>query len=981
MRLHRWTTLLLIVLCTAPAAVLAQGTTGSLTGTVSAEGTPVPGVTVSISSPSLQGTRTSVTEDTGSYYFGALPPGRYRVSYQLDGMQRTEKAVDVNLAQASRADADLRPSALAESITITAAAPSVLETTEIATNFSAKTIEELPVGRTIDDVVLLSAGVNDAGPNDQIIISGAQSFDNLFLVNGVVVNENLRGQPHKLYVEDAIQETTVLTGAVSAEFGRFTGGVVSTVTKSGGNEFSGSIRDNVSNNSWTEKTPFAAQVEPVDELNDTYEGTLGGRILRDRLWFFGAGRWEDRDTANQTRDLNIPFTDTREDRRWEAKLTAQVTPSHSLVGSYLDSELNRSGFTFRNPIDLASVSPRIEPVTLTALHYNGIFTNNFLVEAQYSEMNHSFANGGNQRDIIYGTLLSDPARDRFAWSPPFCGTACGLKERNNEDILLKGSYFLSTKGLGDHSIVGGAEEFHQYRTENNYQSGSDFRIHGHFLYDTPNARFGFGVDPDNAQIEWDPVQSASQTSDFAVRSFFFNDKWTLNRNFDFNVGVRYDKAFGHDEAGHTTADDQAFSPRLGATFDVKGDGHHRFSATYGRYVAKIESGPANLSSSAGRYSSYYYDYQGPIINPVGTPFNQLIPIEEVIRRVFEWFNANGGTSREPADAFVPGLTTQFRDTLDSPYMDEWTVGYAMALGSRGYVKADYIDRNWDKFYVINRTLETGTTPAPGGGFLDKGFVENSSGNLERKYNGVQLQGSYRLLDRLTFGGNYTWSELTGNVEGETASGATSLTDELNRPEYTGFSQYNPVGALDGDIRHRANLWLMYDIPLGFMDVNLSLLERYHSGLPYSATQTIDVRQSAARLPNGIVNPGYATPPSTVNYYFSERGGLRLDDISSTDLAVNVGVPIAGIRLFVQGELLNALNEDGLEDPSFLNKTVRVRRNSATLPSGRPASAFNPFTTTPVEGVHFEHPANFGTPTLPDAYQQPRTYRFSVGLKF
>src|SRR3954454_19363714 len=79
--------------------------------------------------------------------------------------------------------------------------------------------------------------------NGQLQISGAPGYDNLVLINGVVVTENVRGQMRPMYVEDAIQETTVLTGAISAEYGRFSGGVVSTITKSGGNEFSGSLRD------------------------------------------------------------------------------------------------------------------------------------------------------------------------------------------------------------------------------------------------------------------------------------------------------------------------------------------------------------------------------------------------------------------------------------------------------------------------------------------------------------------------------------------------------------------------------------------------------------------------------------------------------------------------------------------------------------------------------------------------------------------
>ena len=116
---------------------------------------------------------------------------------------------------------------MSEDITVTAIGAPVVETTELTHELRrADHPRAADRARDIRDTVLLAPGVTDGAVNDQITISGAMSFDNLFLVNGVVVNENLRGQPHDLFIEDAIQETTVLTGGVSAEYGRFTGGVV-----------------------------------------------------------------------------------------------------------------------------------------------------------------------------------------------------------------------------------------------------------------------------------------------------------------------------------------------------------------------------------------------------------------------------------------------------------------------------------------------------------------------------------------------------------------------------------------------------------------------------------------------------------------------------------------------------------------------------------------------------------------------------------
>ncbi|HWW61932.1 MAG TPA: hypothetical protein VN181_11235, partial [Thermoanaerobaculia bacterium] len=191
----------------------------------------------------------------------------------------------------------------------------------------------------------------------------------------------------------------------------------------------------------------------------------------------------------------------------------------------------------------------------------------------------------------------------------------------------------------------------------------------------------------------------------------------------------------------------------------------------------------------------------------------------------------------------------------------------------------------------------------------------------------------------------------------------------------------PVGYLGADMRHRANIWADYGKDLPFGDINISVLERFHSGLPYSASATIDVRQSGT-LPNGIVNPGYQRPPTSVNYFFSERGQYRTDDVFSTDLALRYNFPIfRSVGLTLMADVLNVFDNDAIEDPDFLLTTVRTRRNGATFPSGKAAKAFNPYTETPVEGTHFEKDAAFGTPTSPDAYQAARSYRFAVRLRF
>lgn len=985
---------MLLILLASP--MLAQGTTGSLVGTVTSSGSALPGATVTVTSPALQGTRTAISGDAGGYSVAGLPPGDYTVTIELSGMQTIKKKVRVALAQTARADADLRPESVSEAIIVTAAAPAALETTEVSANFSGNTIAELPtLNRTVATAALLAPGVNDGGPNNQITISGAQSFDNLFLVNGVVVNENLRGQPQALFIEDAIQETTVLTGGgISAEFGRFTGGVVSAITKSGGNDFSGSLRDSLRNDDWKAKTAFVGEADHIDDINSVYEGTLGGRILRDRLWFFTAGRKEKTQTSNETVGTRVPFLQGQDQSRLELKLTGLITQRHSLVGSYLEVNTKQTNNIFGNVVDLRSLTNRELPNDLKALHYTGVISSSFLVEAQLSEMNFAFVGGGAMtHDRIEGTLLRDTATSRRYWSPTFCGI-CRDKERNNKSAQVKASYFLSTGALGQHNLVGGWDDFHQLRIEDNYQSGSNYRLWGDFIYAGQDVYFR--ANPANSQVAFHPLLQESKGSDFAVSSFFVNDKWDLNSNFSFNIGLRYDAAKGKNQSKVTTVDDSALSPRLAVNYDLKGDGRNRFSASYSKYASKVDQGPGDATSSGGRYASYYWDYRGPEINAPGTPTAQLVATPEVIRRMFAWFDAQGGTSNTSLINYLdfPGYTSRIGENLTAPSMDEYSVGYGGRLGSKGFVRADLVHRDWNDFYMLRKDLTTGKVPlpAPSTRLVDQGVIETGSAGLERSYNGIQTQAQYLLFNRMTLGGNYTWSKLRGNIEGEQFNNATVLAgcngttsvpgsdSAVCAPEYQAFEQNHPVGYLAADVRHRASIWASYEMPTSIGRFNVSLLERFHTGYPYSAAAAIDIRQSAT-LPNGIVNPGYVTPPSRVWYYFSDRGEYRTDDITSTNLAINYDSPaVRGVKFFVQTDIINVFNEDGVEYPStgrgaVIDQTVFVRRTRSTL------TAFNPFTTAPVEGVHYQKSPTFGTPTNRDAYQDPREYRISFGLRF
>ena len=292
---------LLTLLYLCGGTVRAQSTTGTIRGHVTdAQGLPLPGVTISATSPNLQGVRSAVSAENGDYVLTLLPSGTYTVTFELSGFQRVQRTLGLAPTQDIPLEVELGPAAISEEVNVVGQRADVLtQTAQVATNFKGDLIANLPTNRDINAYLLLAPAVHPTGPNGGYSIAGSASFESLFLVNGVTVNENLRGQANDLYIEDAIQETTVATAGISAEYGRFSGGVVNVVTKSGGQRFLRIVP----------RVALQRQVADADAVRGpSHRRRPGARncgwtrscrrtstrsadpILKDTLWFFTAGR-------------------------------------------------------------------------------------------------------------------------------------------------------------------------------------------------------------------------------------------------------------------------------------------------------------------------------------------------------------------------------------------------------------------------------------------------------------------------------------------------------------------------------------------------------------------------------------------------------------------------------------------------------------------------------------------------------------------
>ncbi|MBL8115527.1 MAG: TonB-dependent receptor [Acidobacteria bacterium] len=962
-------------LCGAVIALAGRGDaqglpTATLSGRVQNEGQGLPGVAVTARSAGLQGERTAITNASGDYVLVSLPPGEYTVSFALAGFQNVTRSLRLASSQTASLDAVLSLSSVsAEAEVVATGAEAISTSTTASTTFTSELTKKLPVSRTLLASVNLAPGVNANGPNGAVTISGAQSFENLYTVNGVVVQDNIRQTPFALFIEDAIQETTTSTAAISAEYGRFTGGVVNAITKSGGNDFSGSFRLSLTNDDWQARTPAGETL--VDKITPGYEATFGGPVLKDRLWFFGAGRLLDTTSGRQTSFTAIPYEYESDEKRYEAKLTLTPFANHSLTGSYIAIDRAEKNYTGYRLLALDGLDvARETPQELLALNYSGVLSDAFFLEAQYASRKFTFeGSGSDYTDLIRGTWINDRSRGARYNSATFCGVCGSGEHRDNENVLLKGTAFFSVPGLGSHTLVAGYDGFSASILSNNFQSGSNYSIYApSTILQNGGVYPVFRPGTSTWIVHW-PIAAESQGTDLRTHSVFLNDSVRLSDRISLNLGLRYDKNDAQDSRGVKTADDSNLSPRLAAAWDVFGTGSLRVNASYGRYVAALQDNLANTASGAGVPAIYLYFYGGPGINTVaGAP---LTSTADALAQLFSWFTAQGCPGPDCnaglGQVSIPGLNNRIDGGLTSPNADELTLGLAGALSSKLSWRADVIHRDYKDFYAIRRDRTTGQVTDPFGQRFDIGYVENT--NLyERVYDAFQLQLAYRPTRQLSLGGNWTYSHLIGNFVGETSGSGPIAGDITQYPEYKNPTFSDPRGSLDSDQRHKVRLYAVYDLPLGRLGtVSLSALQQLDTGTPYGAVGLVSTLEAVGDL-------GYATAPESVTYAFTGIDAYRTPTIHRTDLALSWSLKLGPAELFVQPQVINLFNG---KRAVTVDQTVFTVENSAD-PALR---AFNPFREQPVEGVNWIKGPNFGQPTATADYQQPRLFRVSFGVRF
>lgn len=966
---RRVLSMILVMLCAAASAMAQGQQSGTLGGRLStADSLGLPGATVTVTSGALQGARSTVTDINGVYSFPGLPPGSYAVTFEMDGMSKVERTAAVPLGATVSMDQVMSVRPVEEVVVVTGARPASVSSPTGAFNLRAEQFSLMPIARTPFGLAEIAPGLTDNTPNNnQVTIGGAFAYDNVFLIDGVDVNDNVLGQPNGLFIEDAIQEQQVLTSGISAEYGRFGGGVVNVITKSGGNLFTGAFRSNFTNPAWAVETPLekGAGTTRASKLSPTYETTVGGPVLRDRVWFFGGSRIERTTTQGTFAQTLIPYTSHNDNTRYEGKLTGTVANGHTLQGTVIDNRTDLVQPAYGGSIDPAAMTT---PSTLNRLYvgsWRGVLGANTFATAQYSQKNWKLQSaGGSSPNVFDSPIMTRGASagvpGGLQYNAPYFDST-DPEQRNNHQLTGSVTQMLSSRRGGTHEVKGGFEYFVSTRVGGNSQTSTGYVFQTDYKLDANNRP---ALDANGALIPvftpgvsrvqvWQPQRGAS--IDLTTASLFATDHWVAAPRLTFDLGLRFEKVSSEATGGISTVDVKTLVPRLAAAFDLTGDGKTILQGTYGHYAGKYNDVQFSRDSSVGNPDRYVMQYTGAAGEG---------------REFAAGFNPANYTTT--ISGTFPTANVFFADDARSPLTKEYTVGLARELGQKGYVRATFVNRTGTDFLEDFITVEGGRTTISLNG-LPASFDNIVYANTDlarRDYQGVDMLGAYRFGSSLSVNGQWTVQvKNDGNFEGEAANNPAIPSLIADYPEVYFANRSFPMGHLDDFQRHKVRVWANYSFDLhelGRLDV--APLYRYNSARTFSL-----VAPSVALTPaQAAFNPGYVRLPSSQPVYFGARGSQEFQDYALFDLATTYSVPVwQSVRPWVKLEVLNLLNNQQL---IAWDTTVAADMTGPKDANGLPLN----YVTGP----------NFGKATSNASYPRPRqgmdggrTFILAAGIRF